>query len=156
MPSKACIPKASWNDQEWALHVIIILIQKIYQDIKGFQGKSGCHWDNVNGAGVQGKFDEVIFKDYAKTHPSIHPLKYSGWDYYELMLNIMPNGTAHGTNAFSPSASCATPGAVDHIAENLSVLDAAKQPGPITFVPSASDGSMYPVMIMQLLAITPF
>ncbi|KAI6046733.1 hypothetical protein EDC04DRAFT_2887578 [Pisolithus marmoratus] len=102
---------------KWVSH-----IQKIYQDIKGFRGKSGCHWDNVNGAGVQGKFDEAIFKDYAKTHPTICPFKHSGWEYYELMLNMMPNGVTCSTNTFSPSASHAVaPSAVDYITENLSI-----------------------------------
>ncbi|KAI6107891.1 hypothetical protein F5141DRAFT_1064200 [Pisolithus sp. B1] len=82
---------------KWILH--------IYQDIKGFRGKSGCHWDNVCGAGVQGKFDEEVFENYTKNHPLIHPFKNSGWEFYELMVDIMPNGALHGNNAFTPSTS---------------------------------------------------
>ncbi|KAI6098643.1 hypothetical protein EDD16DRAFT_1527143 [Pisolithus croceorrhizus] len=46
---------------KWVSHT-----QKIYQDIKGFQGKSGCHWDNMHGAGVHAKLDGAIFESYAK------------------------------------------------------------------------------------------
>ncbi|KAI6017344.1 hypothetical protein PISMIDRAFT_116184, partial [Pisolithus microcarpus 441] len=71
-------------------------ISHIYQDIEGFRGKSGCHWDNICGAGVQGKFDEEVFENYAKNHPLICLFKNSGWEFYKLMLNIMPNGASHG------------------------------------------------------------
>ncbi|KAI6035970.1 hypothetical protein BKA83DRAFT_13567 [Pisolithus microcarpus] len=64
---------------------------------------SGCHWDNIHGAGVQGKFDEEVFENYTKNHPLICPFKNSGWEFYELMLDIMPNGASHGNNAFTPS-----------------------------------------------------
>ncbi|KAI6012123.1 hypothetical protein PISMIDRAFT_96338, partial [Pisolithus microcarpus 441] len=81
---------------KWLLH-----IQKIYQDLEGFCTKSGHHWDNTCAAGVQGKFDKEVFEDYVKNHLLIQPFKNSGWEFYDLMLNIMPNGAAHGTNAFT-------------------------------------------------------
>ncbi|KAI6123899.1 hypothetical protein EDD17DRAFT_1514320 [Pisolithus thermaeus] len=71
---------------KWVSHT-----QKIYQDIKGFQGKSGCHWDNMHGAGVHAKLDGAIFESYAKTHPLIHPFKNCGWEYYTLLLDIIHN-----------------------------------------------------------------
>ncbi|KIK25384.1 hypothetical protein PISMIDRAFT_44374, partial [Pisolithus microcarpus 441] len=54
--------------------------------------KSGCHWDNIHGAGVQGKFDGELFEIYAKNHSLICLFKNSGWEFYKLMLDIMPNG----------------------------------------------------------------
>ncbi|KIK19919.1 hypothetical protein PISMIDRAFT_106746 [Pisolithus microcarpus 441] len=85
---------------KWLSH-----IQKIYQDLEGFHTKSGHHWDNTCGAGVQGKFDKEVFEDYAKNHLLIQPFKNSGWEFYDLMLNIMPNSAACGTNAFTPGTS---------------------------------------------------
>ncbi|KAI6020754.1 hypothetical protein BKA83DRAFT_4126700 [Pisolithus microcarpus] len=71
---------------KWLSH-----IQKIYQDLEGFHTKSGCHWDNTCGAGVQGKFDKEVFEDYAKVH-HIHNIPVD-----EL--------TTCGTNAFTPGTS---------------------------------------------------
>ncbi|KAI6019118.1 hypothetical protein EDC04DRAFT_2901939 [Pisolithus marmoratus] len=98
-------------------------VSHIYQDIEEYQGKSGCHWDNICGAGVQGKFDEQVFKNYAKNHPLIWPFKNSGWEYYELMLNMMPNGISHGNNAFAPGTSTFPTGAAHHVADHSPALD---------------------------------
>ncbi|KAI6016033.1 hypothetical protein BKA83DRAFT_4129081 [Pisolithus microcarpus] len=110
-PASASIDKSQGNYKEHltsgpaksAVMVRNKWISHIYQDIEGSQGKSSCHWDNVHGAGVQGKFNEEVFENYAKNHPLICLFKNSGWEFYELMLNIMPNGTLHGNNAFTPS-----------------------------------------------------
>ncbi|KAI6004579.1 hypothetical protein EDC04DRAFT_2908110 [Pisolithus marmoratus] len=121
MPPKASGPNASWNNQENSTYnsatqyisqfltsgppktgamVKKKWVSHIYQDIEGFRGKSGCHWDNVHGAGVQCKLDKEVFESYAKTHPFIHPFKNCGWEHYGLVFNIIPNSAAQGTNAF--------------------------------------------------------
>ncbi|KAI6021971.1 hypothetical protein EDC04DRAFT_2607089 [Pisolithus marmoratus] len=103
---------------KWISH-----IQKIYQDIEECQGKSGCHWDNICGAGVQGKFDEQVFENYAKNHLLIWPFKNSGWEYYELMLNIMPNGISCGNNTFTLGASTFPTGAAHHVTDHSPALN---------------------------------
>ncbi|KAI5989459.1 hypothetical protein EDC04DRAFT_2614334 [Pisolithus marmoratus] len=168
MPPKVCVPKASWNDQE--VGSLICYLHEHRAEVgdngnfKSSTYKSAAeHISKHLTSGLakttamvrnkwvsHGKFDEVIFEDYAKTHPSICPFKHSGWEYYELMLNMMPNGVACSTNAFSPSASHAVaPGAVDHIAENLSVPNVTKLARPLTLGSAVSDRSMYPLSISQ-------
>ncbi|KIN96155.1 hypothetical protein M404DRAFT_163979, partial [Pisolithus tinctorius Marx 270] len=78
---------------KWVSH-----IRRIYHDIEGYRLKSGHHWDNTRGAGVQGTFDEQVFDDCVKTFPQIRPFKQSGWQYYNLVADIIPNSGAHGTN----------------------------------------------------------
>ncbi|KAI5994856.1 hypothetical protein EDC04DRAFT_2613124 [Pisolithus marmoratus] len=78
---------------KWITH-----IWKIYQDIKEYQGKSGCHWDNICGAGVQGKFDKQVFENYAKNHPVIWPFKNSGGS-----ASTFPTGAAHHVTDHSPA-----------------------------------------------------
>ncbi|KAI6008027.1 hypothetical protein EDC04DRAFT_2907330 [Pisolithus marmoratus] len=103
---------------KWISH-----IWKIYQDIEEYQGKSSCHWDNICGAGVQGKFDKQVFENYAKSHPLIWPFKNSGWEYYELMLDIMPNGISCGNNAFTPGACTFPTGAAHCVTDHSSALN---------------------------------
>ncbi|KAI6045213.1 hypothetical protein EDC04DRAFT_2888988 [Pisolithus marmoratus] len=98
-------------------------VSHIYQDIEEYQGKSSCHWDNIHGAGVQGKFDEQVFENYAKNHLLIQPFKNSGWEYYELMLNMMPNGISHGNNTFAPGTSTFPTGAAHHVADHSPALN---------------------------------
>ncbi|KIO02040.1 hypothetical protein M404DRAFT_106798, partial [Pisolithus tinctorius Marx 270] len=81
---------------KWVSH--ISNIRRIYHDIEGYCLKSGCHWDNMCGAGVQGTFDEQVFDDCVKTFPQIRPFKQSGWQYYNLVADIIPNSGVHGTN----------------------------------------------------------
>ncbi|KAI6097895.1 hypothetical protein F5141DRAFT_1254803 [Pisolithus sp. B1] len=77
-------------------------VSHIYQDIKGFQGKLGCHWDNMHGARVCAELGGEVFESYTKTHPLICPFKNCGWEYYTLLLDIIPNSVAQGANAFVP------------------------------------------------------
>ncbi|KIO07570.1 hypothetical protein M404DRAFT_111114, partial [Pisolithus tinctorius Marx 270] len=85
---------------KWVSH-----IQRIYHDIEGYCLKSGCHWDNTCGAGVQGMFDEQVFDDCVKVFYPSNIFINSGWQYYNLVADIIPNSGAHGTNAFTPSTS---------------------------------------------------
>ncbi|KIK11733.1 hypothetical protein PISMIDRAFT_122166, partial [Pisolithus microcarpus 441] len=84
---------AAMVKNKWVSH-----IRRIYQDVEGFRAKSGCHWDNAQGAGISGKLDEEVFENYAKIHPLICPFRNRGWEYYDLLLDIIPNGAARGTN----------------------------------------------------------
>ncbi|KAI6033550.1 hypothetical protein BKA83DRAFT_4486639 [Pisolithus microcarpus] len=129
---------------KWLSH-----IQKIYQDLEGFHTKSGHHWDNTCGAGVQGKFDKEVFEDYVKNHPLISPFKNSGWEFYDLMLNIMPNGAAHGTNAFTPGTFHAS--TMDYDTEHpLATSDGGERgAGPLTSKAVAPDRSNHPAGIIE-------
>ncbi|KAI6124957.1 hypothetical protein EV401DRAFT_1886113 [Pisolithus croceorrhizus] len=122
---------------------------RIYQDLEGFHTKSGCHWDNTCGAGVQGKFDEEVFENYAKCHLLIQPFKNSGWEYYDLMVDIMPNGAAHGTNAFTLSTSHVT--MVDPNTKHPpAMLDGGElEVGLPTFNLAATDGSSHSIDVTE-------
>ncbi|KIK19722.1 hypothetical protein PISMIDRAFT_107056, partial [Pisolithus microcarpus 441] len=52
----------------------------------------GAHWDNEQGANIQGKDSEQVFEDFTKDHPLMHQFKTSGWEFYLLVEQIIPNG----------------------------------------------------------------
>ncbi|KAI6040130.1 hypothetical protein EDC04DRAFT_2602663 [Pisolithus marmoratus] len=72
--------------------------------IESYRGCTGAHWDGVKGAGIEGRDAAQVFDDYVKHHPLLHPFKSSGWEFHELLQDIIPNGAAHGKNSFTPAA----------------------------------------------------
>ncbi|KIK26884.1 hypothetical protein PISMIDRAFT_94211 [Pisolithus microcarpus 441] len=81
-------------------------IQKIYQDIEQYRAvRLGAHWDNKRGANIQGKDSEQVFEDFTKDHPLMRQFKTSGWEFYPLVEQIIPNGAARRIHAFSPGGS---------------------------------------------------
>ncbi|KAI5987964.1 hypothetical protein EDC04DRAFT_3097749 [Pisolithus marmoratus] len=100
MPPKVCVPKASWNDQEVGSLQIHYLHEHWVEvgdngNFKSSMYKSAAEHisKHLTSGPVKttamvrnkwvshGKFNEAIFEDYAKTHLTIHPFKYSGWEY---------------------------------------------------------------------------
>ncbi|KAG2140622.1 hypothetical protein DEU56DRAFT_941592 [Suillus clintonianus] len=69
--------------------------------------RSGCHWDNVNGANIQGEAAEVQWGQFLSAsvaNKAMRFFKNTGWRFWPKMLEILPNGSgAEGAAAYNPA-----------------------------------------------------
>ncbi|KAG2364049.1 hypothetical protein BDR07DRAFT_1459956 [Suillus spraguei] len=78
------------------------LLKGIYQEIQHYHSVSGAHWDNVNGAGINGE------AAWETSRSALQQFANSGWMFHDMMAEILPHGTgAQGHNAFTPAAAAA-------------------------------------------------
>jgi len=83
-------------------HRDISQFRKTFTEIEEYRQRSGCHWDNDLGAGIEGEDASSVFKDYVKvcslyssplfmtnlalqTHPHMRHFNNKGWEYYHLV-----------------------------------------------------------------------
>ncbi|KIK90533.1 hypothetical protein PAXRUDRAFT_801372 [Paxillus rubicundulus Ve08.2h10] len=59
-----------------------IQIKTIFSEIEKYQNLSGMHWDNENGAGINGMDAEAVWEADVKDHKALCPFKTSRWGYY--------------------------------------------------------------------------
>ncbi|KAG1890999.1 hypothetical protein F4604DRAFT_1913811 [Suillus subluteus] len=77
---------------------------------KGKWSRSGCHWDNINGANIQGdsEAEELQWNQYinaSNSNKAMKSFKNKGWRYWLKMLEILPNGSStQGVAAYNPAS----------------------------------------------------
>ncbi|KIK81035.1 hypothetical protein PAXRUDRAFT_157048 [Paxillus rubicundulus Ve08.2h10] len=84
-------------------------LKAIYNTIKSYcRVKSGCHWDNKNGANIQG-VDQITIQlltlHIYQTNVVMRPFQNSGWEHYKKISEIFPSGGATGGMAFNTTMS---------------------------------------------------
>ncbi|KAG1723797.1 hypothetical protein EDB19DRAFT_1915908 [Suillus lakei] len=92
--------------------------------------RSGCHWDNVNGANIQGEAVEVQWGQFLSAsvaNKAMRFFKNTGWRFWPKMLEILPNGS----------------GAEGAAAYNLALL-AAQESAPAASASAEASGSAIP------------
>ncbi|KAG2141462.1 hypothetical protein BD769DRAFT_1662365 [Suillus cothurnatus] len=95
-------------------------LKKIFHQIKTYCNASGFHWDNVQGAGIDGPAATTIWNTYI--HPK--PFCNKGWLHYDNMQTILgEHSGAHGRHAFHPATAAPAPVDVDGIDGSLNALD---------------------------------
>ncbi|KAG1788646.1 uncharacterized protein HD556DRAFT_1529848 [Suillus plorans] len=84
-------------------------LKQIYNAIERYRNnRSGCHWDNVNGANIQGEAAELQWNQFITANNSnkvMKPFKNNGWRHWQKMSEILPNGSgAQGASAYNPAS----------------------------------------------------
>ncbi|KAG1842825.1 hypothetical protein C8R48DRAFT_765561, partial [Suillus tomentosus] len=85
------------------------MLKQIYNAIERYRNnRSGCHWDNVNGASIQGEAAELQWNQFITANNSnkvMKPFKNNGWRHWQKMSEILPNGSgAQGASAYNPAS----------------------------------------------------
>ncbi|KIO03191.1 hypothetical protein M404DRAFT_27178 [Pisolithus tinctorius Marx 270] len=75
-------------------------LKSMLRDINLWQGRSGKHWDNENGANIISESEESDFKEWLA-------FKNVGWPLLMAMELLFPNDQARGMHAYHPTTSVA-------------------------------------------------
>ncbi|KAG9316100.1 hypothetical protein JVU11DRAFT_3774 [Chiua virens] len=75
-------------------------LKKIYNAIKSYRCRSGCHWDNTNGANVATPSEKANWQSFLASNTSqareMAPFSESGWIHYPKMQQLCASGGAQG------------------------------------------------------------
>ncbi|KAI9570787.1 hypothetical protein HD554DRAFT_2242167 [Boletus coccyginus] len=84
-------------------------LKQIYLSIQTYLGRSGTHWDNVNGANICSRSELEDWNQWIQTTVGrrMVPFKNKGWRFYDKVHSIFPVGPegVTGTGAFMPPQS---------------------------------------------------
>ncbi|KAG1906310.1 uncharacterized protein F5891DRAFT_975719 [Suillus fuscotomentosus] len=106
------------------------LLKKTFNQIEVYRNVSGSHWDNVQGAGIEGTAAASIWDTYvvAKSQIAMRPLRNKGWPPYDDMQAILgENSGAHGRHTFHPATTAPASISIDDVLDDadggLNLLD---------------------------------
>ncbi|KIK91703.1 hypothetical protein PAXRUDRAFT_148901, partial [Paxillus rubicundulus Ve08.2h10] len=84
--------------------VLIYQLKAIYNTIESYCSvKSGFHWDNKNGANIQGADVVDVWDRYENA--AMRPFQDNRWEHYDKISEIFPSGGATGGMAFNATTS---------------------------------------------------
>ncbi|KAG1869433.1 hypothetical protein DFJ58DRAFT_855793 [Suillus subalutaceus] len=81
-------------------------LKKIFNQIENYRNVSGFHWDNVRGAGIEGRAAGDVWDTYVNPNSQavMRPFRNKGWARYDNMqLIIGDNSGARGRHALHPA-----------------------------------------------------
>ncbi|KAG2354253.1 hypothetical protein BDR07DRAFT_1210496, partial [Suillus spraguei] len=71
---------------------MISALKQTYNVIQKYHQQSGVHWDNTQGANIEGEAAGSVWNEYIskKGNSIMRPFRVSGWRHFERMDNIIP------------------------------------------------------------------
>ncbi|KAG1863544.1 hypothetical protein DFJ58DRAFT_724961 [Suillus subalutaceus] len=81
-------------------------LKKIFNQIENYRNVSGFHWDNVRGAGIEGRAAGDVWDTYVNPNSRavMRPFRNKGWARYDNMqLIVGDNSGARGRHALHPA-----------------------------------------------------
>ncbi|KAG1736415.1 uncharacterized protein EDB91DRAFT_1250039 [Suillus paluster] len=106
-------------------------LKNIYYAIEKYRNQTGVHWDNENGAGIEGPAVAVVWMLYLKSNQSMHPFRNKGWEHYKKMQAIIPLGGARGRHVFHPGGAAPPTTNTDSELGGPTSEDAARPTGAV-------------------------
>ncbi|KAG2122177.1 hypothetical protein BD769DRAFT_1389807 [Suillus cothurnatus] len=102
------------------------MVKTKWTSIETYRNTSGFHWDNVQGAGIDGPAATTVWNTYIhpKSRATMRPFRNKGWPHYDNMQTILgEHSGARGRHAFHPATAAPAPVDVDGIDGGLDALD---------------------------------
>ncbi|KIN98898.1 hypothetical protein M404DRAFT_31032 [Pisolithus tinctorius Marx 270] len=117
-------------------------LKSMLRDINLWQGHSGKHWDNENGANIISESEESDFKEWLAGQPrnAMHQFKNVSWPLLMVMESLFPNDQAHGMCAYHPTTSAAFVSGAS--GPGLSVNPSSHTSSDLVMTPSMSSAAL--------------